>query len=150
MFISDYPNAPAKSIEHYTWLYRHDNAWLRSYISAHKKSSSSHDRIDWAVRDIQLAGAVLPAISEIKAMVGVPVQISLATVCRFLCVPPDTFRSQNKLPASIKAIKDNLENRHDYQLRKLAWAAKELMIHKKNCTKSNLLEIEYPYLLPFR
>lgn len=36
LFISDYPNAPAKSIEHYTWLYRHDNAWLRSYISAHK------------------------------------------------------------------------------------------------------------------
>ncbi|NWB93472.1 TnsD family Tn7-like transposition protein [Pseudomonas agarici] len=139
LFVSNYASAPAKSIGSYTWLYRHDNAWLRSYISDHKKPSSSHDRIDWAVRDIQLSGAVLSAVSEIKAIIGAPVQVSLAAICRFLSVPPDTFRPKNKLPDSIRAIKDNLENRHDYQLRKLAWAAKELMINNKSRTKSNLL-----------
>ncbi|MNL41784.1 hypothetical protein D3C87_1642080 [compost metagenome] len=39
----------------------------------------------------------------------------------------------------MKAIKANLENRHDFQIRKLAWAASALNIENISRTKSNLL-----------
>ncbi|MNR42186.1 hypothetical protein D3C85_1606700 [compost metagenome] len=39
----------------------------------------------------------------------------------------------------MKAIKANLENRHDYQIRKLAWAASVLYAENVRPTKSNLL-----------
>ncbi|MNY07664.1 hypothetical protein D3C86_1404790 [compost metagenome] len=134
-----YADVPAKDTGDYTWLYRHDRYWLQSYISGHRKEAVVRDLVDWTERDCELAESVCSAVAEISAMPGPPVQISLATICRVLSVPPDTFRHQHKLPQSMKAIKANLENRHDFQIRKLAWAASALNIENISRTKSNLL-----------
>ena len=138
-FSSAYAYIPAKNTGDYAWLYRHDRAWLQSYISYHRKPSVIFDIIDWADRDCKLAGMVLSAVTKLNSMPGPPIQISLAAICRILSVPPDTFRHKHKLPKSMKVIKESLENRHDYQLRKLAWAANVLIAENKNRTKSNLL-----------
>lgn len=134
-----YADVPAKNTEDYIWLYRHDKDWLQSYISGHRKAPIVRDLVDWAERDCELAESVCSAVAEINAMSGPPVQISLAAICRVLSVPPDTFRYQHKLPQSMKTIKANLENRHDYQARKLAWAASVLYDENVRPTKSNLL-----------
>lgn len=134
-----YADVPAKNTRDYAWLYRHDKAWLQSYISGHRKAPVVRDLVDWAERDYELAKSVCSAVAEINARPGPPVQISLAAICRVLSVPPDTFRYRHKLPQSMKAIKVNLENRHDYQIRKLAWAASVLYAENVKPTNSNLL-----------
>ncbi len=134
-----YADVLAKNTGDYTWLYRHDKAWLQSYISNHRKAPVVRDLVDWSKRDFELAESVCSAVVEITAMPGVPVQVSLAAICRVLSVPPDAFRHLHKLPQSMKVIQSSLENHHDYQVRKLAWAASALNTENVSRTRSNLL-----------
>ena len=134
-----YASAPAKKTADYAWLYRNDRAWLQTYISEHRKPVVVHDLIDWAKRDHELAEMVKSAVAEIKALIGPPIQISLAAICRTLSVPPDTFRYRYKTPRSLLVIKENLETRHDFQVRKMAWAASVLIAEDKVRNRSNLL-----------
>jgi len=134
-----YADVSARNTGDYAWLYRHDKAWLQSYISDHRTPHVIRDLVDWAKRDCELAERVRSAVAEINGLPGPPIRVSLATICRVLSIPPDTFRHQHKLSQSMDVIKTNLENRHDYQVRKLIWAASALSAENISCTKSNLL-----------
>lgn len=138
-FLAAYAETPAKKTRDYMWLYRHDKKWLRSHISGNRKTPVVQDLIDWKKRDSELAENVTSAVSKIAVIPGPPVQISLASICRFLSLPNDTFRNRSKLPKSIYAIQASVESRHDYQIRKLAWAARSLDAENIKPTKSNLL-----------
>ncbi|HEN8710205.1 TniQ family protein [Pseudomonas putida] len=137
-FASSYATGPAKKARNYTWLYRHDRAWLRNYISCHAKRLAVNHNTDWGGRDRELVARLSRALDDLYALPGRPVLISLAALCRVLSVPPDAFRQQRKLPRSTAFIKACLESRHDHQLRKLHWAARFLAGTNVNITRSSL------------
>lgn len=138
-FATDYATSSAKKARNYTWLYRHDKAWLQNYISCHAKGWPVRDLIDWDRRDCELVARLSRALDDLYALPGRPILISLAALCRALSVPPDAFRQRRKLPKSLAFIKASVESQHDHQLRKLHWAARFLAAGNLAITKSSLL-----------
>lgn len=138
-FTSSYPRCLAKDTSDYTWLYRHDKAWLHAYISSNKKKEVGHFRVDWLTRDNMLEEMVKSAATEIETMPGAPIKVSLAAICRQLSVPADTFRHKEKLLKTMAVIQQCVESQREYQIRKLAWASSELKAENKARTKSSLL-----------
>ncbi|WAH58843.1 TnsD family transposase [Pseudomonas silvicola] len=138
-FINSYAENPAKKSANYMWLYRHDKLWLQSYIATHKTKRFVHDIVDWGGRDRELAILVSDAVFKIRSLPSFPVKISLASICRSLVIPQDSFRNKLKIPLTTAVLASSLESLHDYQCRKLEWAVKMLDAQNIECTRSNLM-----------
>lgn len=122
-FLEAYTTHLAKQSPNYSWLFRHDRTWLRKHIACNHKKLADTDRVDWSLRDHSMAERLRSAIERVRALPGRPVRLSLSALSRALSVPNDAFRQKNKLPQSTAIISISLESQHDFQIRKIHWAA---------------------------
>ncbi|WP_409281784.1 TnsD family Tn7-like transposition protein [Pseudomonas defluvii] len=125
----------------YSWLSRNDREWLSSYVYSHSHRSSHRGVVDWAVRDETLAREVQRARTEILSYVGKPIKITQRSLARHLCLPLSVWRRGDLLPKTSTALSQVEESAHDFQLRRITWAAKELDERAAIHTRSSLLRM---------
>ncbi len=127
--------------EIYTWLYRHDRAWLEAanQSSQTTKRRPPGPRIDWQKRDHELAANVPEAIRTIKALPGRPVQVTRARIGTLLDAPSITDHRLKQLPWTQAVIARAVESREAFALRRVAWA-------KTECERLKLAPVRWRFV----
>lgn len=115
----------------YLWLYRHDREWLKQYVSAHPFIRPQTTLIDWEVRDADLARELMVANDRIMSAEGKPQKVTRGALCGLVANGHDFLRQPNHFPVSIALVDDLLESTHDYQVRKIKWAAKTYLLSER-------------------
>lgn len=105
----------------YSWLFRNDHQWLRSYTSSHIAERSSKPRRDWSARDEQLSTQLLSARNSIVFAEGKPNKVTKSALCRAVAQHYDFLRMPHKFPRSIQILDRIVETEHDFQIRKIRW-----------------------------
>lgn len=82
--------------------------------------------LDWLALDRQTVAAVRECADEIKAK-RPPIRVSAAEIQRRLGKPGWIGRRQRKLPLTVQTLKAVCETVEQFQLRRVAWAAAELV-----------------------
>lgn len=111
----------------YIWLYRHDRAWLQQQVKARVHPISKRARrVDWDARDKLLAARITEWFAlEIQANKR-PMRITISSIGKSLHVAAWLDFYLEKLPLTKTTIKPLLEKPEQFQLRRLAWAHREL------------------------
>lgn len=124
----------------YYWLYRHDRAWLREYVTSRSFCKQASPRVDWCARDEILSREIVCAYAALKGIIGKPIRVTKAELLRRVSNDFGVGRNPSKLPSSAKLIEEFSESEHDFQLRKLVWAINELS-PLQNCALSMLMRM---------
>jgi len=121
----------------YTWLYRHDKVWLKEQMPVcTKKNKTSYQRVDWAERDTRLAEEVISAVTRLKNLPGRPVHITLSAIGRELGQVALLQQHLDKLPKTAEALKEHIDSREGYAVRRIRWAALD-------CIQSNVYLVRW-------
>jgi hypothetical protein len=116
----------------YTWLYRYDKIWLKEHTPVHaKKNRTVCHRVDWAERDARLAEEVISAAIRLKNLLGRPVHLTLSAIARELGQSALLQQHLDKLPRTAEALKEHIESREAYAVRRIRWTA-------MNCIQKNI------------
>lgn len=132
------PNASITQLRHlkpglYSWFYRNDRNFLeRQKPERRKRVKEPVSRVDWAMRDEQLAVAVKPAVSRLKKRPGRPVQITISAIGRELGQLGLIQQHLDKLPLTAQVLKEVVETREAYGLRRIEWAIEQ---YRQECTR---------------
>lgn len=114
----------AKIPKIYIWLYRNDREWLLQHLPARKaKSSLPAARVDWRLRDIELSTKVKLSAEALKRREGMPVQLTITSICRETGQPTLVEKYQDKLPKTMETLSKLVETRPEWAIRRLWWAA---------------------------
>lgn len=108
----------------YVWLYRHDRDWLLTNLPpARSRKRSGKPRVNWAMRDRDLAARILPAALEIRECAGKPVRVTVSAIGKKLGVLVLLQKKLAKLPKTRANLERVLETRKDFQVRRVQLAA---------------------------
>jgi hypothetical protein len=106
----------------YTWLYRHDQIWLKEHSPVCiKRDKTGYQRVDWAKRDAQLAEAVIPAAMSLKNLPGRPMHITLSAIGRKIGQLALLQQHLDKLPKTAEVLGECIESREAYAIRRIRW-----------------------------
>ncbi len=110
----------------YTWLYRHDLAWLKSHLPSSKQESRSQSsRVDWQKRDRDLAELVEMSARRLKERAGRPVQITISAIGKASGQLALLQQHLHRLPITTYLLGDLLETRVAFALRRLEWTVEQ-------------------------
>ncbi|CAO3417840.1 TnsD family Tn7-like transposition protein [Azospirillum doebereinerae] len=105
----------------YTWLYRHDRAWLATHSPVPAARLPPAGRVDWKTADHDLAIALSDTARTIIPLVP-PVRVTLAELERRLGRPGWIGKRRIKLPETLTVLSLVAESVESFQLRRIAWA----------------------------
>lgn len=71
---------------------------------------------------------------------GKPQKVTRGALCSLLANRHDFFRQPYHFPISIALVDDLLESTHDYQVRKIKWAAKTYSLNE-SCAMSVVCQL---------
>ncbi|NKQ13758.1 hypothetical protein DQ405_026755, partial [Pseudomonas sp. SST3] len=115
----------------YHWLHRHDREWLTQYVASHPFIRLRECLIDWKARDLAVARELLAANDLILSVEGKPQKITRAALDRRVACGHEFLRTPDNFPISIRRMNDLLESNHDYQVRKIKWAARHYLLSER-------------------
>ncbi|NHN31618.1 TnsD family Tn7-like transposition protein [Paenibacillus agricola] len=110
----------------FTWLYRHDLAWLMEVLPRSIKTHKQVYRINWKDRDTELVLLVTEAIADVLNA-DIPVRISSAAVGRHINRRNIIDKHLSKLPRTQAMLKSHIETTQHFQIRRLEWAFRRLL-----------------------
>lgn len=110
----------------YFWLYRNDRNWLIENLRGLTNSSSSHPRVDWALRDYVFANSILKTSGDLLTTELKPIKVTRSSLARAIQNGFMMLRCISKLPHSAQVLSRVVESEHDFQIRKLTWAVRTL------------------------
>lgn len=113
----------------YTWLYRHDRAWLKKHQPPRLRPEPYH-KVDWKKRDEEIAGLIPHIVNQILEQPGKPIRISQNEIGRRLGKLVLIQKHIEKLPKTKEAISGYVESRILYGIRRIYWAKKCFAIEK--------------------
>ena len=87
----------------YTWLRRHDRAWLTAHAPARARSQTAAPRVDWDLRDAELAAAVQRVAAELAAA-GASARVRAWEIYRALPELKAKQGALNRLPLTSRAL----------------------------------------------
>jgi Tn7-like transposition protein D/TniQ len=131
--IQEHPGAGVKMLRSmepgsYTWLYRNDKMWLLEHTPLCEKPKTQPHRVDWEKRDLQLAEDVEVAALLIKNLPGRPVHITISTIGRETGRLALLQQHLDKLPRTAGVLKEFVETREEFAVRRLWWAVTVLSL----------------------
>ncbi len=109
----------------YTWLYRHDRAWLDSH-SPTKNREKNRDRIDWNARDKIILEEVKACVRDLLINNERPIRVTVSTIGKRINRLGLMEKHLNKMPITKDYISKVLESQHEHRLRKIQWAIRQL------------------------
>lgn len=138
-FSADTRDGSFRKANAYSWLYRNDREWLSAYVRSHPRGHGHRERVDWMARDEVLSQEIQRARTEILSYAGKPTQITQRSLARHLCLPLSIWRRIDLLPLTAKALLRSEESAHDFQLRLVKWASRNLAESSVLHTRSAIL-----------
>ncbi len=123
--IQDYPKKSRTQIRQqanatYTWLYRHDRAWLMKNLPKRRRRKKSVAmRVDWKERDRIIQLSTQAAIKEILGNTERPQRITLSRIGKMTGSLPLLEKHLDKLPRTRRMINKHRESVEDFQLRRV-------------------------------
>jgi Tn7-like transposition protein D/TniQ len=110
----------------YRRLHKYDFDWLKAHIPSPQMREKSQGpvtpRVDWAVRDAQLAERVEEAALRLRDVSGCPKQVSLAAIGRDLDALALLQKRLQKLPLTACVLSAVTETHEDCGIRRIWWA----------------------------
>jgi hypothetical protein len=103
----------------YARLYRADRAWLMNHGPIARQVRRARSRVDWRVRDEQLAADIRATAESLLNEVP-PVRVSASRVLGELHARTTLARRSAKLPKSRAALRECCETTEAYQIRRAA------------------------------
>lgn len=124
--MQQYPDCGTKALrvlvpQTYTWLYRHDKAWLQMHLPLGERVLP-RPRVDWAERDKELAGKIRIAATALKQADSHLIQVTVAALGRAIGQLALLQQHLEKLPLTAQALIEVCETREAFALRRLQWA----------------------------
>jgi hypothetical protein len=107
----------------YTWLYRHDRAWLEVNSPPRQRTKHSESRIDWHERDAQWAVAVGEAAAQVRAAPGKPRRMTLSAIGKAIGQLGVLQKHLDKLPLTSAALQEVVETREVWAVRRIEQVA---------------------------
>jgi hypothetical protein len=107
----------------YTWLYRNDLVWLKEHMPPRTKEKQRSSRVDWNMRDRQIAELVKSSAIRIKNAPGRPIRVTLTAIGRDVGQTALLQQHLNKLPLSAEILVKFVETREEFAVRRIEWAA---------------------------
>ncbi len=106
----------------YSWLYRNDTEWLREHLPFCKERKVRQPRIDWMVRDAQITEEVKASAIRLRNAPGRPMQVTISAIGREIGQLALIQQHLNKLPRTAEALKELIETREEFAVRRIWWA----------------------------
>ena len=110
----------------YTWLYRHDNEWLKKNSPTKKVGQRTDQLIDWKKRDDKILVLVQEAVEVLRNSEDKPERITNTLVAKKINKVTLIQKHLHRLPKSKAFLHNNFEGLEDFQMRRIKWAIKEL------------------------
>ena len=110
----------------FTWLYRHDRAWLNKQLSPRPKSRIAKRSVDWNARDMAMMREVDTAVAQIINASGRPVRASINEIGRRTSHPSWLDKHLAKLPQTRDLLGHVVEPASNFRARRDAWYQREL------------------------
>lgn len=112
----------------YIWLYRNDQEWLLKNSPKAKEKSNSHlNRVNWCLRDEELAEKIPFAAQQIMDSTGRPIRATVTAIGRKLGVVSLLQKKLNKLPLTKAELEGVVESLGSFRQRRIRHAADELV-----------------------
>lgn len=106
----------------YSWLYRHDREWLRAHKpNVGKKRNVARPRVDWTIRDAELAGKVREAAVSIK-MRGTPTRVTVHALSCLVGTRGSLAKHITRAPLTSEVLSEVCESAQEFAIRRLQWA----------------------------
>ena len=113
----------------FAWLYRNDREWLNQNSPDKKVTNAVNLRVDWNQRDNEILSQVKEIVDKILYSDGKPERITVSLIGSKLGVKGLLEKHLNKLhklPKTRAYLDSVKETNHDFRLRRIRWAVKEL------------------------
>lgn len=129
VLMNKYPNKSKTEIRQlckatYTWLYRNDRRWLDNNSPIIKVVVSNKNRVDWDKRDSDILIKVNEAVNKLLSSDNKPERIS--RIGKMLGILSLLEKHLDKMPKTKRYLESVVENKTDFQIRRIRWAAREL------------------------
>ncbi len=106
----------------YTWLFRHDNVWLKEHSPKKTESTINRTYIDWEEKDNKLSMEILQTAETLLHLSGKPVWITTRKIGNTLGCYGILEKHIQQLPKTQKSLDCVTETREQYQFRRINWA----------------------------
>lgn len=105
----------------FTWLYRHDRAWLHDQLPATPRIAVPISSVDWSDRDSVMVERVRLAAAEILEPSRHPMRVTLNAIGRCTGSASWLDKHLTRLPQTAKLLAQVLEPAAAFHARRLAW-----------------------------
>ena len=110
----------------YTWLYKHDNEWLKHNLPKRKsRGNGNNHAINWDKRDEEILEESKLAVKEILKLKEKPERITISLIGRRIGKQYVLSKQMDKLQKTKQFIESNLETVEQFQKRRFEWAKKQ-------------------------
>lgn len=126
LFVRDMRANALRQCRGYTWLYRHDRAWLMQIVEKHRQRISMNTScINWPMRDVQWMREI-GRTYELLLTSATPIRITKSALIQSVEHPSTLEKSLYRLPLTSAAIAEFFESTEQFQCRRLEWAAAKI------------------------
>lgn len=123
----------------YLWLIRQDKDWLESHFEKNEKRGGHKKFAEWSRRDEKYAKQIPCIVQKIIRRNGKPIRITTSQISKELQVGELFYKHKKYLPLSMMTLSFVLESKHQWYMRKIAWAEKELLSEEGKIVKWRVL-----------
>jgi hypothetical protein len=109
--------------DHYIWLYKRDSEWLKAHLPERQHRGGPKERIDWPMRDGEMALLVKQEAEKLRHMPKRPIWISETRLAKGIGKLATISKHGDKLPLTRKALEEVSETIEEYAVRRVKWAA---------------------------
>ncbi len=110
----------------FAWLYRNDREWLNQNSPDRKETNAVNRRVDWNQRDNEILSQIKGIVDKMLNSDGKPERITISLIGSKLGIRGLLEKHLDKLPKTKTYLDSVKENNHDFRLRRIRWAVKEL------------------------
>ncbi len=110
----------------FAWLYRNDREWLNQNSPDKKATNAVNTRVDWNKRDNEIFSQVKEIVDKMLNSDGKPERITVSLIGSKLGIRGLLEKHLDKLPKTKAYLYSVKETNHDFRLRRIRWAVKEL------------------------
>lgn len=111
------------AITTYHWLLKYDREWLEDNSPERRKNNGPGTRVDWSKRDEEYQVAVRETAEKMLTAAGRPVQASRTAIAGKLGILALVYKNPDKLPLTIKTLREVSESCKEFAIRRIRWAA---------------------------
>lgn len=127
ILIRDHPEQGVKSLRNstgadYEWLYRYDNKWLKKNMP-HRQQTRNVSRVDWGIRDIELAKKIYRAADKIRGQSRKVTRLTVSSIGKEIGELALLQRKTALLPLSRETLEFLVEDRDQFAIRRVHFAS---------------------------